>query len=364
MRYLFVALILIHGLIHFMGFSKAFGLADMKQLSISISKPIGLLWLLTALLFLISATLYLLKYGSWMYTCIIACLLSQVIIVLSWKDAKYGTIANGILLLIALLSLTTRLFEQSYKKEAAELVKKNSLNAIPLLTSADIGHLPVPVQRYLIDYGVLNQPKLLNMQVMFEGQMREKGKDFFSFRSEQYNFFENPARLFFMKAAMYGITVPGYHRYVDASATMDIRLFGKIPVIHQSGPDMDTTETVTLFNDMCLLAPASLIDSRISWEPIDSLTVRAVFINRGISISATLYFNKAGQLINFSSNDRMAIADHKRIPFSTPIHEYRPVRGFNLVSEADAVWDYPDGKFVYGKFRLTDIRYNINDREN
>ena len=362
MRYLLVALILIHGLIHFMGFSKAFGLADMKQLSIPISKPIGLFWLLTALLFLISATLYLLKSGSWMYTCIIACLLSQVIIVLSWKDAKFGTIANGILLLIALLSLTTRLFELSYKKEANGLVKQRSRLTVPLLTAADIGHLPVPVQRYLIYCGVLNQPKVLNMQVLFEGQMREKGKDFFSFRSEQYNFFENPARLFFMKAAMYGITVPGYHRYVNATASMDIRLFGQFSVIHQSGPGMDSTETVTLFNDMCLLAPASLIDSRISWETIDSLTVRAVFINQGISISATLYFNTAGQLINFISNDRMAIADHKKIPFSTPVHQYRPIRGFNLMSDADAVWDYPDGKFVYGKFRLKDIRYNLNDQ--
>ncbi len=115
MRYLLAALILIHGLIHFMGFSKAFGLADMKQLSIPISKPIGLLWLVTALLFVLSATTFHFKSGVWMYTCIIACVLSQVIIVLSLKEAKYGTIANGILLLIALLSLTTRLFEQSYK---------------------------------------------------------------------------------------------------------------------------------------------------------------------------------------------------------------------------------------------------------
>ncbi len=363
MRYLLAAFILIHGLIHFMGFSKAFGLADMKQLSIPISKPTGLLWLLTALLFVLSASLFLLKSGSWMYPCIIACVLSQVIIVLSWKDAKYGTIANGILLLIALLSLTTRLFEQTYKKEAVELVRQSSRNPVPLLTAADIRDLPEPVQRYLVYCGVLNQPKVLNMQVLFEGQMREKGKDFFPFRSEQYNFFEKPARLFFMKATMYGITVPGYHRYVNATASMDIRLFGKFTVIHQSGPQMDSTETVTLFNDMCLLAPASLIDSRISWETIDSLTVRAVFINQGISISALLYFNTAGQLINFISNDRMAIADHKKIPFSTPVHQYRPVRGFNLISEADAVWEYPDGKFVYGKFRLTDIRYNINDLE-
>ncbi len=29
---------------------------------------------------------------------------------------------------------------------------------------------------------------------------------------------------------------------------------------------MDRTEAVTLFNDMCLLAPGALVDARIQWE--------------------------------------------------------------------------------------------------
>ena len=60
-KYLFVLLMTIHGIIHFMGFAKAFEYAEMKQLTISISKPIGMLWLLSALLFLISAILFLSK---------------------------------------------------------------------------------------------------------------------------------------------------------------------------------------------------------------------------------------------------------------------------------------------------------------
>lgn len=358
MRYLLVALILIHGLIHGMGFSKAFGLADMKQLSSYISKTTGLFWLLTALLFILSALFFLSKSPVWIYLCLSGCVLSQVIIFMSWKDARYGTIANSILLLIAVLSLSTHRFELSFKKEAADLVKKNAANQALLLTNADIRHLPVPVQHYLQYAGVMNKPKVRYFCVIFEGEMREKGKDFFPFCSVQYNFIDDPVRLFYMKGKMYGVNVPGYHRYVHARASMDIRLFGLIPVVKSSGPVMDTTETVTLFNDMCLLAPATLIDPRISWEPVDSLTVRAVFRNQGVRVSALLYFNAQGQLINFISQDRTAIAEGRKLPFSTPVSRYAPVNGFQLMAEGSAVWEYPDGPFEYGKFRLKSVNYN------
>ena len=53
---------------------------------------------------------------------------------------------------------------------------------------------------------------------------------------------------------------------------------------------MNMSETVTLFNDMCLFAPATLIDKEILWEPVDPRTVWARFTHNGITISAMLYF--------------------------------------------------------------------------
>ena len=111
--------------------------------------------------------------------------------------------------------------------------------------------------------------------------MREKGKDWFKATSVQYNFFDEPTRLFFMKGKMFGMTVPGYHRYVEANATMDIRLFGLFPIVKQSGDIMNKAETVTLFNDMCLMVPATLIDKRIQWEPIDSFNHAKLFLLTG-----------------------------------------------------------------------------------
>jgi hypothetical protein len=143
---------------------------------------------------------------------------------------------------------------------------------------------------------------------------------------------------------------------------MDIRLFGLISVVKHSGAVMNKTETVTFFNDMCLLAPASLIDKRIQWNAINGASCEATFTNHAIIISATLYFNKEGQLINFISNDRTDIDKGMNFPFSTPVSEYRIIHGYHLFYTGDAVWTHPDGAFVYGKFMLKDIEYNVTSR--
>jgi len=60
-KYLFAFLVLMHGLIHFMGFAKAFGYGNIQQLTKEISKPAGVFWLVTAILFTAAVVMFLLK---------------------------------------------------------------------------------------------------------------------------------------------------------------------------------------------------------------------------------------------------------------------------------------------------------------
>lgn len=60
LKYIIALIILMHGLIHFMGFAKAFGYGNITQLG-EVSKPMGSLWFITAFLFITVAILLLLK---------------------------------------------------------------------------------------------------------------------------------------------------------------------------------------------------------------------------------------------------------------------------------------------------------------
>ena len=361
LKYLFAFVLFIHGLIHLMGFAKAYNYGNITQLTKYISKPIGSVWLITATLFIVAVLLFLLKKDSWLYFAIIAAVISQFLIISVWKDAKFGTILNIIILFVAMATWATSHFEMAFKADVKRHIAQTHLSNIDLLTEADIAPLPAIVQKYIRYTGAVNKPKVRNMKIVFDGEMRDKGKDFFKFNSVQYNFFEDPTRLFFMKAKMYGTTVPGYHCYQNETATMQIKLLGLFNIVNLKGSEMNKAETVTLFNDMCLMAPASLIDKNIEWTPIDHLSAKATFTNGLNKIAAMLYFNEQGQLINFTSDDRYAIGDMKQYRFSTPVKEYVQMNGRNIWKYGETVWHYPDVEFVYGKFILKSIEYNVPD---
>ena len=53
------------------------------------------------------------------------------------------------------------------------------------------------------------------------------------------------------------------------------------------GPEMNQAETVTILNDMCFMAPGSLINKNITWETMDASQVKATFTSVPKEISAT-----------------------------------------------------------------------------
>ncbi len=352
-------ILIIHGLIHYMGFAKAYDLGEIGQFTTAISKPLGSSWLLSGLLFIVVSILLFFKKEGWPIVALMAVTLSQFLILSSWSDAKYGTLANVIILLATVIGFASQNFENSYKNDLALAMQKTKAQT-ETLTQKDLTHLPSVVQNYLRYVGVVGKPKVKNVKIVFEGDMRDKGKGWFKFTSEQHNFFEDPTRLFFMKAKVKGLSTYGYHCYKNQIAIMRIKLLSLFSVVELDKPEMFATETVTFFNDLCLFAPAALIDDRITWETIDDRSVKAVFTNKGTRISAILYFNEKGQLVNFISEDRLAVDEMKTYPFSTPASRYQNVNGYNLPTYGEAVWQYPDGEFVYGRFKLKSVEYNVS----
>lgn len=170
-----------------------------------------------------------------------------------------------------------------------------------------------------------------------------------------------PTRLFFMKAVMKNLPIAGYHCFKNGDAFMDIRLLSLFKVQFQEGKEMDMAETVTFFNDMCCMAPATLIDKRISWTENDENSVSATFTNNGIMITADLYFNYRGELVNFISNDRYAADFGEKLQWATPLKNYKEINGYKLAGYAEAIYSYPDRDLCYGTFNIASIKYNYYD---
>jgi len=359
MRMAFFLLVLGHGLIHLLGFVKAFGLFDVILLTQPISKPFGVVWLLAFLLFVLAAIRFTFKNSHWWLFGILAVVTSQFLIILFWPDAKFGTLANGIILIAALIGYATSRYYVTYQDAVKTGLQQATYFQPSDLTETDIRHLPEPVQKYLRFTGCLNKPKVNNFKVAFTGKIRkDEQSEWMPFTSEQHNFMHTPTRLFFMKAAMKGLPVAGYHCFGKGDAWMDIRLLSLFRVQYQEGLEMNVSETVTFFNDMCCLAPATLIDRRIKWLEVESNRVKASFTHNQITVSAWLYFNEQGALTNFISDDRYSAEAGKQLPWSTPLKDYQPINGYHLMRNAEAIYTYPDRALCYGAFQLTGITYN------
>lgn len=353
-------LILIHGIIHLLGFIKAYHLTHISQLTSEIAKSAGIIWMIVAIGLIITSILYVSNYDLWFILAFPSILISQILIISTWQDAKFGTIANCVILFIAITHYSHWNFRNIYQNDVLGSLSGISHVAPEIVTEQDLEPLPVPVQNYLRYVGVVGKPKVTSARIELEGEMRQKEGDWFRFNSEQYNFYSNPTRLFLMVASIKGLQIIGYHSYKKDKAKMAIKLFSLFPIGGEQGEKLFQAETVTILNDMCLLAPASLIDQRIEWEDLHDYSAKAVFTNKGVKISAVLLFNEEYQLINFISEDRYATTKDglKKYTFSTPVKGYKPISGYNLFSYAEAIWEYPDGEFVYGKFRLKSIEMN------
>jgi hypothetical protein len=359
-----IGLLALHGLLHVLGFAKAFGYAALPQLTRPISGGWGIAWLIAACL--VVATAAMLAAGSRNYWIVgaMAVLVSQTVIASAWRDAWAGTIPNVILLLVVahgvLTEGPTSLHTQYLRDVGVGLARTG--NAL-MITDADLGRLPQPVQRYLRLTRSVGQPRVRNYRVLFRGRIRS-GPDarWMPFEAEQQSFVDQPTRLFFMRARMFGVVpVEAFHRLLDGHATMRVKVAGAIPIMYARGIEMDRAETVTLFNDMCLLAPGTLVDPSIVWEPVDATTTRAVFTTQGQTISATLFFDAEGYLVNFVSDDRArSSADGTFTPmrFSTPVKDYQDIGPLRLASYGEARWTLPEGEFTYGEFHMREVATN------
>ena len=366
------ALFVVHGLILFLGFAKAFGLAEFSALSQPISHPVGLLWLAAALLCWVTAGALFVAPRWWWAVGAVAVVLAQTVIVTSWADASFGTVVN-VLLLVAVgygfastgpLSLSTE-FAQDLR-HAAALSSAPSSAGSPVLTETDLTTLPAPVRRYVRRSGAIGRPRVHDFRMTWTGRIRAgTTSEWMEFTADQVNTVDTPRRFFLMDATMKHLPVDVLHAFDENGATMRVKLLSMFPMVDAKGPELTRAETVTMFNDLCLYAPGALTLPSVTFEPIDDHAARGHFTLGANTISAELRFNDADELVDFISDDRTALSPDglRYLPmrWTTPAHDYDDVGPARVATRAETRWHPESGAWTYGEFRLDSLAYNVGN---
>ncbi len=361
MRALLIAVVAVHALLHAAGVAQAATSGHAFTHLAPISVPLGAIWGLAAVVLAVTAVLLARESRWWWAVGLAGMLASQIVVIASWSDAKFGTLANLILLAGALwgwAALGPRSAEEEYRREAQRRLPHDP-RPVQLVTNDDLRRVPAPVQRYLRLAGVVGKPRVRGYRVELRGRIRSSATSrWMPFTAEQTSVVDPPTRLFLMKATMFGVPVEAWHRFTDGTATMQVKLLSWLPLVDLAGPSLTRAETVTLFNDMCLLAPATLLEPSISWRELDAAHAQATWSTSGHTISAVMTFDVTGALIDFVSEDRLRTLDDGSLTparWSTPVAEFGSFNGGKLVRHASAVWNLPGGDLTYGEFELCGV---------
>ena len=367
MRWAFFVVVVVHGLIHVLGVAKAFALADLPQLTQPISRSLGIVWLAAAALLLTSALAWVVAPRWFWIVGALAVVASEIAIASAWRDAKFGTLANVIVLLGVVYGFVSQgpwSLRTEYRREVTAAIARAP--APRLVVEADLLRLPDPVRAYVRSSGAVGLPQIADFRATWRGRIRAGASEpWMEFRAEQVSVYEEqaPTRLFFMDATMKHLPLDVLHRFVGDAATFRVRVLSAFTMVDAKGPEMNRGETVTLFNDLCLLAPGRLIDPAITWEAVDAQHARARYTRGAETISAELVFDADGDLVDFVSDDRSAAsADGKTFKverWTTPVRSHRAFGARRVMDVAEGRWWPATGGFTYVELELVGIEYNV-----
>lgn len=174
MRIALIILIGIHGIIHLFGFLKAFGISEFNAISKPISKTYGIFWLITLLLFIITIILFLVYSNYWWLSGFLAVIISQILVFNYWSDAKFGTLANVIILLAIIFEFSSFSFNEKIKGEQLSLFENSQPINQEIVTQKALLHLPPVVQKWLRNSGIIGKRCISNVYLTRELQLKLK----------------------------------------------------------------------------------------------------------------------------------------------------------------------------------------------
>jgi hypothetical protein len=362
MNLFFLLFILFHGLIHIIGFLHAYGVAEIGQLTYEISKPFGMIWLWTTILFVLVAFLWFFHYEWWWIPAIVATITSQFLIILTWQDSKFGTIPNVIILVSAIIGLAVWMFQLQTDREIKDILNNARETKATLITKEMLEPLPIPVQKWLTNIELIGKETIQTVHFQQKGTMKLKPeqKEWAEAEAEQYVTTDKPAFIWKVKMHMFPfVDVFGRDRYVDGKSQMLIKIASLIPVVNVKDNEKVNQSTLQRYLMELPWYPSSAISPYIIWESINESSAKATMSYKGVSGSAIYHFKPNGDLEKISTH-RYKESDELSEPIECigEVVETTQINGITIPTKLNISWMLESGRFTWYRLEISDVKFN------
>lgn len=278
---------------------------------------------------------------------------------------KTTAIVFASLLLLATVVVAGGLarFKRDSERIAAGLLSTGADNP-PIVTAAMLEGLPAPVQRYLTYSGGVGKPMAQTVRLKQVGRIRQDSSSpWMPLVADEYYSTNPPGLLWFAKATMNGLPIVRVRdSYVAGEGHMFAGAAGLIPVVDMRGPEMDQGSLMRYLNEM-IWFPSAFLGDNIAWQAVDDHRAVVTLTDRDQSVSATLFFDDEGRVVDFLADRYRDNGDgtSSLLPWSTPVHSYREYpSGLRLPATGVAVWHLPSGEeLVYIELEIVEVEENV-----
>ena len=363
MKIAFFITIVLHGLIHMLGFLKGFDLKEIKELTLHISKPIGIFWLIASIVLLAFGVLHFINSKYAWIVGLLAITLSQVLIFMFWKDAKFGTIPNIIIFAVSLTSFGYYNFHKIIQQETLKILEDNGTFEDQILNELDLLHLPSPVKSWLMNSGSIGKPFIRCGRVsqIAEMQMQPHQKNWLNATATQYTTIDQPAFIWSVDVKMNSLlSFQGRDKYENGKGEMLIKLNSLFNIVNERGKKLDEGTLQRYLGEMVWF-PSLALSPYITWEEIDKYTAKATMRYEGTSASGNFYFNSNGEVTKFSAmRYKGNEPEAKKYPWIMNILGYKIFEGIKVPAIMTSTWKLEDQDWTWLKMEVTDIKYNQN----
>ncbi|MEB8330512.1 hypothetical protein OO009_14210 [Flavobacteriaceae bacterium KMM 6897] len=362
MRIALIIIIGIHGIIHLFGFLKAFGLSEFNAISQPISKPFGIIWLLSFMLFAVAGFLLSMQSNYWLIFGIIAAMLSQFLIISYWKDAKFGTILNLAILISTLLAYSTFNFQRKINIETKQLLSGLTSTKEKIITEQMIVNLPFAVQNWLLNSGMVGNKNIKSVFLEHDAQivLKPEQKDWNTAKTKQYFTIEPPAFNWSVNLKMNPlINVVGRDKFENGKGEMTMKIFSLIPVVNAKNNKRINQATMQRYLAEIVWFPSAALNPYITWEAIDDRSARATMIYNGTEGSGVFHFDENGYFKSFIAMRYKDANDNEPTEWTVTATKTEARQGIEIPVEAKAEWKLNSGKWTWLKLKITNIEYNV-----
>jgi len=363
MRIAFLILVFIHGIIHFLGFVKGFGLKDVKELTMPISKQMATMWLTAAVLFIVYGIMYASNSRySWLVG-LLAILISQVLIFSFWSDARFGTIPNLFILIVVIISFASYNFQKKVNQETNQILAQNQDKTGRIISENDILHLPQPIKKWLRHSGVVGKEyiKVAKVWQQAEMKMKPEQEEWMPATAIQYTAIDNPAFIWTVNMKMNSVLyAEGRDKFENGKGEMLIKINSLFEVANEQGNKLDEGTLQRFLGEMVWF-PSLALSPYITWEQISDTAVVGTMNYKGTKGSGTFTFNSEGDFTKFSAlRFKGNEEDAKRYEWILSVEEYKTFDGIKIPAKMTASWRLDEGIWTWLKLEIMDIKYNDN----